>query len=244
MTAEWKPDLRVSAAEEQASAQCGHFVLQLLANALRTQEKVTIAISGGHSPKGMFAAMARAEFEWSNVHIFWVDERCVPPDDDLSNFKMADETLLTPARISKYNVHRVHGEMKPEDAAARYVGDVREFFGLVDGALPVFDVIHRGMGADAHTASLFPGEPLIGDRTGIAASVYSKPAHNYRVTLLPGVLLAAKRTVILAAGADKAGPLKDVLEGPEDPFRYPCQIATRGSNSAAWFVDRAAVGHM
>jgi 6-phosphogluconolactonase len=244
MSTEWKADLRVCATEEQSSEQCGHFALRLLANALRTQEKATIAISGGHTPKEMFATMARAEFDWSNVHIFWVDERCVPPDDDLSNFKMADETLLTPARISKYNVHRVHGEMKPEEAALRYVADIREFFALADGALPVFDVIHRGMGSDAHTASLFPGEPLIGDRTGIAASVYSKQAHNYRVTLLPGVLLAAQRTVILAAGPDKAGPLKDVLEGPEDPFRYPCQIATRGSNSAAWFVDRAAVGHM
>ncbi|HWF46161.1 MAG TPA: 6-phosphogluconolactonase [Bryobacteraceae bacterium] len=244
MSAEWKPDLRVWATEQQASEQCGRFVLQLLANAQRTQETATIAISGGHTPKRMFAVMAQAEFDWSNVHIFWVDERCVPPDDDLSNFKMADETLLTPARISKYNVHRVHGELKPEEAAALYVEEIREFFGLADGALPAFDVIHRGMGADAHTASLFPGEPLIGDRTGIAASVYSKPAHNYRVTLLPGVLLAAKRTVILAAGPDKASPLKDVLEGPEDPFRYPCQIATRGSNSAVWFVDRAAVGHM
>ncbi|HEX4230016.1 MAG TPA: 6-phosphogluconolactonase [Bryobacteraceae bacterium] len=244
MSTGWKPDLRVFATEEQAAEQCGHLVLQLLANALRTQETATMAISGGHSPKGMFATMARAELDWSNVHIFWVDERCVPPDNDLSNFKLADETLLTPARISKYNIHRVHGEMKPEEAAARYVEDIREFFGLADGALPVFDVIHRGMGPDAHTASLFPGEPLIGDRTGMAASVYSKQAHNYRVTLLPGVLLAAKRTVILAAGPDKAGPLKDVLEGPEDPFRYPCQIATRGLNTAAWFVDRAAVEHM
>jgi 6-phosphogluconolactonase len=244
MSVEGKPDLRVCATEQQASEQCGRFVLQLLANALRTQPMATIAISGGNTPRGMFGVMAHAEFDWSNVHIFFVDERCVPPDDDLSNFKMADETLLTPARISKYNIHRVHGELKPEEGATRYVEEIREFFALPEGALPAFDVIHRGMGSDAHTASLFPGEPLIGDRTGIAASVYSMPAHNYRVTLLPGVLMAAKRTVILAAGPDKAGPLKDVLEGPEDPFRYPCQIATRGQSSAVWFVDRAAVGHM
>jgi 6-phosphogluconolactonase len=244
MSVETKPGLRVCATEQQASEQCGRFVLQCLANALRTQEKATLAISGGNTPRPMFSVMAQADFDWANVHIFWVDERCVPPDDDLSNFKMADETLLTPARISKYNVHRIHGELKPEEAAARYVEEIRGFFSPAEGELPAFDVIHRGMGSDAHTASLFPGEPLIGDRTGIAASVYSKPAHNYRVTLLPGVLLAAKRTVILAAGPDKAGPLKDVLDGPEDPFRYPCQIATRGSNSAVWFVDRAAVGHM
>lgn len=244
MMVDAKPDLRVSATEQQASEKCGHFVLQVLANALRTQPVAAIAISGGKTPSGMFSVMAQAEFDWSNVHIFWVDERCVPPDDEQSNFKMADETLLTPARISKYNVHRVHGELKPEEAAARYLDEIREFFALPEGALPAFDVIHRGMGSDAHTASLFPGEPLIGDRTGVVASVYSKPAHNYRVTLLPGVLMAAKRTVILAAGPDKAGPLKDVLEGPEDPFRYPCQIATRGPNSAVWFVDRAAVGHL
>ncbi|MGC2658554.1 MAG: 6-phosphogluconolactonase [Bryobacteraceae bacterium] len=244
MSAEPKPDLRVCATEQQASEQCGHFALQLLANALRTQPVATFALSGGHTPKPMFSVMAKADFDWSNVHIFWVDERCVPPDDDQSNFKMADQALLTPARISKYNVHRVQGEMKPEEGSARYVEDIREFFGLSKEGLPVFDLIHRGMGSDAHTASLFPGDPLIGDRTGIAASVYSTAAHNYRVTLLPGVLLAAKRTVILAAGPDKAVPLKDVLEGPEDPFRYPCQIGTRGTNSAVWFVDRAAVEHM
>ncbi|HEX4807958.1 MAG TPA: 6-phosphogluconolactonase [Bryobacteraceae bacterium] len=241
MSGEAKADLRVSATEQQAAEQCGRYVLHLLANALRSQPKATLAISGGNSPKPMFATMAAAEFDWSNVHVFWVDERCVPPDDDLSNFKMADETLLTPARISKYNIHRVHGEMRPEEAAARYVEELRDFFALADGALPVFDIIHRGMGSDAHTASLFPGEPLIADRANIAASVYSKPAHNYRVTLLPGVLLSAKRTVILAVGPDKAEPLKNVLEGPLDPFRYPCQIATRETDTAAWFVDRTAV---
>jgi 6-phosphogluconolactonase len=96
------------------------------------------------------------------------------------------------------------------------------------------------MGPDAHTASLFPGEPLIGDRTHIAAAVYVDKLQSHRVTLLPGVLLAAKKTVILAAGEDKAEPLFQVLRGPDDPFRFPCQLGTRGALNALWFIDRAA----
>ena len=101
-----------------------------------------------------------------------------------------------------------------------------------------------GMGPDAHTASLFPGEPLIGDRTGTAAAVYVSKLKMHRVTLLPGVLLAAKKTVLLAAGDDKAEPLFQVLRGPEDPFRFPCQVATRGALNALWFIDRAAAAKL
>ena len=100
--------------------------------------------------------------------------------------------------------------------------------------------MHRGMGADAHTASLFPGEPLISDRTGIAANVWVEKLKMARVTLLPGVLLAAKNTVLQVAGADKAEPLYNVLNGPEDPVKYPCQLGTRNGSGAVWFLDEAA----
>jgi 6-phosphogluconolactonase len=110
--------------------------------------------------------------------------------------------------------------------------------------LPAFDIIHRGMGDDAHTASLFPGEPLIGNMAGIAAPVFVEKLNMHRVTLLPGVLQKARNTVVLAAGQDKAEPLFQVLRGPEDPFRFPCQIATRNWQNATWFVDRAAAAKL
>ena len=128
-----------------------------------------LAISGGTSPRTMFEIFAGTAFDWKRVHLFWVDERCVPPTDAQSNFKLADDTWLTPAKFPAANIHRVQTERDPEDAADIYVDELRLVFGE---GIPKFTVIHRGMGPDAHTASLFPGEPLIDDRTGLAAPAF------------------------------------------------------------------------
>lgn len=232
--------IRVSATAEQAADACAAFIVETLSESLKSQPHATIAISGGSSPKLMFAKLAKSGVDWSNVHIFWVDERCVPPTDGQSNFKLANDAWLSPARISKYNVHRIHGEMTPDEAALRYIEEIRQFFHLGEHDLPVFDLIHRGIGPDAHSASLFPGSPLISNHTGIAAAVWVEKMRSHRVTLLPGVLLAAKRTVLQVAGEDKAEAVYNILKGPEDPFQFPGQIATRGSDKAVWFLDKAA----
>jgi 6-phosphogluconolactonase len=236
--------LRVSATAEELAGACAAYVIEILSQAQKTQPHATFAISGGSSPKLMFAKLAQSRLDWSNIHIFWVDERCVPPTDNQSNFKMADETLLTPARISKHNIHRIHGEMPPDEAAVHYIDEIRQFFNLREHELPVFDLVHRGIGPDAHTASLFPGEPLIANRNGIAAAVWVEKMHSHRVTLLPGVLLAAKHTVLQVAGQDKAEPVHNILKGSEDPFQFPGQIATRGSDKAVWFLDKAAASKL
>jgi 6-phosphogluconolactonase len=183
--------------------------------------------------------MAKADFDWTNVHVFWVDERCVPPDRSESNFKLANDNWLSPAAVPPQNLHRVYGELDPLQGAQKYVADIKAFFELKEGELPVFDVLHRGMGPDAHTASLFPGEPLINDASGIAANVWVEKFQMHRVTLLPGVLRAAKQTVLQVSGLEKADALKEVLQGSEDLMKYPCQIASRQPN-AAWFLDKAA----
>lgn len=236
--------LRVGADAQQAAASCAAWILEELQNTLQSNKQATLAISGGSTPKLMLDAMAAAPFDWSRVDIFWVDERCVPPDDPQSNYRLANEHLLERIDVPQRNIHRIRGEQNPEDAAAAYVAEIRSFFGCGAGSLPSFDIIHRGIGDDAHTASLFPGEPLIADRKGIAAHVYVEKLHMDRVTLLPGVLIAAKKTVVLAAGEDKAEPILNVLRGDEDPFRFPCQIATRGADNAFWFVDQAAASKL
>jgi 6-phosphogluconolactonase len=236
--------LRVSPTAEEVADAAAQYVLETLSEALKSQLHATFAISGGSSPKAMFSKLAKSGFEWSNVHIFWVDERCVPPADNQSNFKMADETLLTPARISKYNVHRIHGEMTPDEAAVRYIEEIKQFFQLDEHGLPAFDLVHRGVGPDAHTASLFPGEPLIANRTGIAAAVWVEKMRSHRVTLLPGVLLAARHTLLQVVGQDKAEAVYNILKGPDDPFQFPAQIATRGSDKAVWFLDKAAASKL
>lgn len=233
------PQLRISKTPEAAAEACANYIIGQLSEVLKTQVRATLAISGGTTPKLLFAVLAKASFDWSNVHIFWVDERCVPPTSDQSNFRLANDTLLKPSRIPSENVHRIYGELDPQQSAARYVADITAFFKLKPGELPLFDLIHRGMGADAHTASLFPGSPLINDHTGIAAHVWVEHLKMDRVTLLPGVLEAAKRTVLQVSGSGKADALRHVLTAEKDPLKYACQIASRSSN-ATWFLDEAA----
>jgi 6-phosphogluconolactonase len=229
---------RIVSADEGAAAEaCARHVLAVLGDAVRANGRATLAVSGGSSPKLMFARMAAAQFDWRGVHIFWVDERCVPPTDGASNYKFVKEYLIEPAGIPAAQVHRVVGEIAPEEAAARYADEIRAFFGLTERELPSFDVIHRGMGPDAHTASLFPGDPLIDDRAGIAAATFAAKFKQWRVTLLPGVLLAAKHTVVYAPGPDKAEALGHVFGEEYDPKKYPSQIGLRGGGETAWFLS-------
>lgn len=230
-------DLRTFADTKQAAEACAAHILEKL----NKSPKSTLAVSGGSSPRRMFEVFATADFDWNRVQLFWVDERCVPPTDSESNFKLAHDTWLVPAKFPEANIHRVQTERDPEDAAEVYADELRLVFGE---RIPAFDVIHRGMGPDAHTASLFPGESLIDDRTGLAAAVFVQKLNSHRVTLLPAVLLAAKHTAMLVVGADKAQPLSDVLYGPHDPKRFPCQLAERDGGEVAWFLDPPAAANV
>jgi 6-phosphogluconolactonase len=227
-----------------AAEACAHHVTNLLEEVLSGQEFVTFVVSGGSTPKLLFQKLAAAKFRWDHVHLFWVDERMVPPTDPASNYKLADDYLIQPAHIPHRHVHRICGEMAPKAAAARYVGEIREFFGLQAGEMPRFDVVHRGMGPDAHSASLFPGEPLIDDREGIAAAVFAPRFNQWRVTLLPGALLAAKHNVFLVTGPDKAEAVRAVFKEEYDPKRYPAQIASRHGRGVTWFLDEKAAALM
>jgi 6-phosphogluconolactonase len=236
MSARWQTFPDAAAAADQ----CAHQVMALLEEALSGQELATLALSGGESPKRMFETLAASAVRWDRVHLFWVDERCVPPSDPASNYKLAFDHLIQKARVPHANLHRVLGEMSPPAAANRYVADIREFFGLEEGEFPRFDVVHRGMGPDAHSASLFPGDPLIEDRARIAAATFAAKFKQWRVTLLPGPLLAAKHTVFLVAGKDKKEALRAVFQEEYDPLQYPAQIASRDGRDVTWFLDRAA----
>ena len=243
MTPQHEPQLRVIETPEESARDCCKFILQTLGEAFGDSPLATLAISGGSTPKLLFSEFARSAFDWPKVHVFWVDERCVPPTDSQSNYKLANDIFLQPAKVPVGNVHRVYGELPPEEGAALYNNDIKGFFALGDGQVPVFDVLHRGMGADCHTASLFPGEPLIANRTGIAAHVWVEKMKMDRVSLLPGVLMAAKSTVLQVSGDEKADAVRQVLKEAEDYFRYPCQIASR-DEKAIWFLDRAAAAKL
>lgn len=229
-------------ADAAATAEaCGLRILDLLDEALKENAVASLAVSGGSTPKLMFQKMVGMRFDWSRVHLFFVDERVVPPTDDLSNYKLANENLIVPAKIPAGNVHRVLGELEPEQAAAAYLEDLQNFFKLSVGEVPVFDCIHLGTGPDAHTASLFPGDKkLIDDRGGVATATYSESKKNWRVTLLPSVLLAARNTAFLVTGADKADAVHSVFEADYNPHQFPAQLVTRSDAKVEWFLDQAA----
>jgi 6-phosphogluconolactonase len=227
-----------------AAEACGANILSRLQAALQTKGHATLAVSGGTSPKAMFEFMARSDLDWSRVHLFWVDERAVPPDHEQSNHRLVNECLIQPARLAGTNVHRVLAELPPREAASRYRRELLECAELTTDGNPRFDVVHLGMGADAHTASLFPGEPLIDDREGLAAEVYVEKIPQWRITLLPRVLLAAHHVALLVTGQDKESALKQVFEADYDPKRFPAQLIAYQSTVAAWFFDRAAVGSL
>ena len=229
-----------SANEDLACEACALHIVAKLEEALSGQEYATLALSGGKTPEKLYAQLARSRFPWDKVHLFWVDERAVPPSNAQSNYKLAEERFITPASIAPKNVHRIYGELAPDQAAKRYAGEIREFFSLGDGEMPHFDVVHCGIGEDCHTASLFPGEPLIEDREGIAAAVYAAKLKTWRITLLPGPLTAARQAVVLVAGAQKAEAVRAVVREPYDPLEYPAQLISHRGHGVAFFMDEAA----
>lgn len=212
-----------------AAEACGEAILRRLNAAIVERGCALFAVSGGASPELLFRFLARVRQDWSRVHVYWVDERCVPPEDARSNYGQARQLWLEPAGVPTENVHRVRTELGIEEAARRYDAELR-------AAGPI-DVIHRGMGMDGHTASLFPGDPLVRDRERFAAAAAGDPA---RITMLPVVLEAARYTAMLVTGASKSKMLSLVLHSPYDPVRFPAQIASLDPAKAQWFVDQEA----
>lgn len=230
----------VSDDERGAAKACAEGIRRLLKAAVDKNGTASIAVSGGMTPRLMFDSLAKFRIDWRDVHLFWVDERCVAPDDPASNYGMTLEKLIDPVKIPQENVHRVHGELPPQEAAAKYRAEIKSHFKLKDGELPKFDIIHLGMGDDGHVASLFPGSELLDDKQGICSEVYVPKLDAWRVTLLPGTLLAAKKLVMLVSGATKAETLRQESLGAYMPSKYPVQIISRQFRNANWYLDKPA----
>ncbi|MBI4877832.1 MAG: 6-phosphogluconolactonase [Acidobacteria bacterium] len=225
---------------QEAAQACARQIEVILQEALSSRPNASLAVSGGATPRPLFEALARCELAWPKIHLFWVDERCVAPTETTSNYRLADETLIRTGRIPRHNIHRIQGEFNPDRAARRYVEEIREFFELAEGEVPHFDVIQRGMGADGHTASLFAGDALIADRDRVAAATYIEKLNQWRITLLPAVLLAAHHTVMLVTGEEKAEAVRAVFQEPYDPMKWPAQMMSPHGRSAVWYLDKAA----
>lgn len=166
---------------------------------------MTVALSGGSTPRRMHELLAgQPHIDWTNVHVFWGDERMVPPDDEASNYRMARESLLSHIDIPESHVHRMPGEHNPQQAAQEYEQTIQKVFGVSPPQMPRFDVILLGMGADGHTASLFPGTEALDERDRYVVANKVPQLDTTRLTLTYPVLNAARCVILLVAGKDKA----------------------------------------
>jgi 6-phosphogluconolactonase len=238
LTAPVDPELIVAAEVDALAWRAADRVRVLAGDAISARGRFRIALAGGSTPRALYARLAAArDLDWSRIDVFFGDERTVGPDDPQSNFRMARETLLAPAGVPPENVRRLRGEDPDLDAAARsYEAALR-----ADGGAPL-DLALLGMGADGHTASLFPGTTALDEQTRLCVAVDVPSMNTRRLTLTYPALLPARDVMFLVAGADKAQTLRDVLGPTLDARRWPTQILLRRATPrpALLFCDRAA----
>lgn len=227
------------AAFNQAAAR----LLTALAQQAATQHgRFSLALCGGSTPTGMYKLLAERPFcdrmPWQQTHLFWGDERLVPPDDPGSNYGQVAELLLNKAPVPPENVHRACGEMAMDAAVANYTYQLRAFAG--NGATPILDVVLLGMGSDGHTASLFPGSPVQQPDwvVGVTADYDGRPAQ--RISLTPTLINCARHVIFLVTGGSKAETLQKVLYGPHRPEALPAQRIQPVNGTLTWLTDTAA----
>ncbi|MGA8044620.1 MAG: 6-phosphogluconolactonase [Terracidiphilus sp.] len=236
--------------ERDAASLAERAVVHLIAaveEAIRRRGRARIAISGGSTRKAAFQMLAdpkqvwRKSMPWDKLDIYWVDERCVPPDHPDSNYRMTRETLLDHVPLKPEQVHRMEGELDPQVAASRYESMLRDTFRLEGAESPRFDVIALGMGDDGHTASLFPCTEAIHEMGRlVTANHVPQQKDSWRITLTWPVINHADSVFFLIGGAEKAARIKEVFLGPRDPERLPSQLIWPSSGILTLILDQAA----
>ncbi|HEY4675536.1 MAG TPA: 6-phosphogluconolactonase [Candidatus Angelobacter sp.] len=208
--------------------------------AVQERGRFSVALSGGNTPRTVYSLLASEHkpLPWHSIHIFFGDERHVPPDDPDSNFRMTSESLLSKVPIPEKNVHRIHAELDAEAAAAEYDQELRDFFHLSDQDWPRFDLIFLGIGEDGHTASLFPGSKALTETSRRVAANWVEKFQAFRITLTLPVLNHAAEVVFLVSGAGKAQILHEILRPGAQ--KYPAQSVQPENGRLLWLVDKDA----
>jgi 6-phosphogluconolactonase len=220
------------------------------AAAVEARGVARMAISGGSTPKAMFALLADrsqpyfAQVAWDKLQLFWVDERCVPPTDPQSNYGMTKAALLDHVPLKAEQVFRMEGELDPEVAASRYEAAIRTAFRLEVAETPVFDFIQLGMGANGHTASLFPHTTALHEPGRIAVANDVREVNMWRLTLTAPVINRGREVLFLIEKADKAEMLRDVLLGAYDPETKPSQLIRPDNGKLTFLLDAAAAAKL
>lgn len=209
--------------------------------AIEKRGRFVVALAGGGTPRPVYECLATPEFaariDWERTHVFFGDERCVPPADEQSNFRMAREALLERVPLPEANIHRMLGEIDPAAAALACEQDLK---GLFRSERPSIDLVLLGIGGDGHTASLFPGTAAVREPERLVVAQYVDKLASWRVTFTPVVLDAAREVLFLAEGAGKASVIREILEGTYQPDVLPSQRVQPAAGRVHWMLDRAA----
>ncbi len=233
--------LNVTKNIDDLSQQFADWIVGYIKKGLKTKNRFTIVLSGGNTPKKLYQLLASDKYknkiEWSKLHFFWGDERCVPFTDERNNAKMAFETLLNHVPVLKEQVHIMRTDIDPESSAQGYEKLLHQYF---TESNQTFDLVLLGMGSNAHTLSLFPGYPIVNEKKNWVKSFYLKEENINRITLTAPVVNASACITFLISGSDKATALQHVLKEKFDPDLYPAQIIHPYNNELYWWVDEAA----
>jgi len=244
-----EPEIVIARDLDDLHRQAAEFVTRYIMNRARPGNRVAIALSGGTTPRGLYERLAgenlRHKIPWSRVHLFWGDERCVPPENPESNYRTADESLISRVPIPLENIHRMPGEKTdPQKAADAYERTLRDFFRTAPGEWPAFDLALLGVGSDGHTASLFPGSPVLEETRRWVAAPYVEKLKAHRLTLTLPVFNHADQVIFLAAGREKAPVMREWVSQENRTARFPFEMIRPLSGRLLFLLDREAAGSM
>ena len=240
-------EIIVCHSQEEIFTKSADMFTTLASEAIAARGQFTVALSGGSTPKGMYTLLAsdsyKGKVDWNKVQLFWGDERSVAPDNDQSNYRMANEAMISKVSIPVENVHRMQAELADIETAAKdYENILKQVCHSGDGEQPCFDLILLGMGDDGHTASLFPGTKALREKERSVVVNWVEKFNTNRMTFTAPAINHARNIVFMAAGANKLQPLKEVLTGERNPELYPSQLVQPTNGKLIWLVDDAATG--
>lgn len=238
-----QPDIRVALTAADLIEQGARLIADAARSAIAQNGKFSIALSGGSTPKPIYAKLAtepyRSSIDWSKISVYFGDERCVPPDSDQSNYHMARGALLSQVPIPDANIHRMRGEDDPQAAAIAYGRLLKAHFG--DGGV---DLILLGMGPDGHTASLFPHTDALAETHHRCVANYVPQMSTWRITMSAPFINRAAAVCFMVQGADKADRIVQVIEGARDEQTLPSQLIMPASGRLIWLLDREAAAKL
>lgn len=241
-----KPQVQIFSGSAELYQSAAIEFLSAAIEAVRKNGAFTVALAGGSTPRGLYSLLAtdsrlQSQVPWKNCLFFFGDERHVPPDHADSNYRMANEAMLSKVPVAPSQVFRINGEYKDAaKAAAAYEKVLRKSFHITDRGLPRLDLVMLGMGTEGHTASLFPGTNALHQKRKLVVSNWVGKLYTDRITMTAPVLNNAARIMFMVQGADKALALKGVLEGPFEPEQLPAQMIRPKKGNLLWLLDEQA----